>query len=121
VRLHLDPALRERIPFYGMLATPLDALRARAGALHAAFPALEPLDTAAFAGGGTLPLSPIPSAGVAFLPADGATRALARLRAATPPLIARIDDARVVIDLRAIDPADDVRVARALAAVFAPA
>ncbi len=121
VRLHLDPALRERIPFYGMLATPLDTLRARAGALRAAFPALESVDTAAFAGGGTLPLSPIASAGVAFLPADGATRALARLRAATPPLVARIDDARVVIDLRAIDPADDVCVARALAAVFATA
>ena len=34
-------------------------------------------------------------------------------------LIARIDDARVVIDLRTIDPADDARVAGALAALFA--
>ena len=43
--------------------------------------------------------------------------ALARLRAAAPPLVARIDDGRVVIDLRTIDPADDVRVAGALAVV----
>jgi L-seryl-tRNA(Ser) seleniumtransferase len=103
-----------------MLAAPLDGLRARARALQAQFPALETVDTVAYAGGGTLPLSPIASAGVAFLPPAGATRTLARLRAGVPPLIARIDDARVVIDLRAIEPDHDVRVARALAAVLTP-
>jgi L-seryl-tRNA(Ser) seleniumtransferase len=120
LRLHLDPAQRERIPLYRMLAAPLDGLRARARALQAQFPALETVDTVAYAGGGTLPLSPIASAGVAFLPPAGATRTLARLRAGVPPLIARIDDARVVIDLRAIEPDHDVRVARALAAVLTP-
>jgi seryl-tRNA(Sec) selenium transferase len=53
------------------------------------------------------------------LPAGGATAALARLRTGAPPLIARIDDERVVIDLRTIDPADDARVAGALATLFA--
>jgi len=119
LRLHADPATRERIPLYRMLAVTTEALRDRARALQRQFPALAVVETEAFAGGGTLPLDPIASAGVAFLPADGATAALARLRAATPPLVARIDDARVVIDLRAIDPADDVRVAGALATVFA--
>jgi len=94
-------------------------LRERARTLARQFPALAVVDTEAFAGGGTLPLDPIASAGVAFLPAGGATAALARLRAAAPPLVARIDDARLVIDLRTIDPADDARVAGALAALFA--
>jgi L-seryl-tRNA(Ser) seleniumtransferase len=94
-------------------------LRARARALQRQFPQLEPVDTQAFAGGGTLPLDPIASAGIAFLPAVGATATLARLRTASPPLVARIDDARVVIDLRTIDPADDARVADALAPLFA--
>jgi L-seryl-tRNA(Ser) seleniumtransferase len=120
LRLHADPATRERIPLYRMLGTPLETLRERARALQRQFPQLESLDTQAFAGGGTLPLDPIASAGVAFLPAGGATAALARLRAASPPLVARIDDARVVIDLRTIDPADDGRVAGALASLFAP-
>jgi L-seryl-tRNA(Ser) seleniumtransferase len=119
LRLHADPATRQRIPLYRMLSTPVEALRERARALQRQFPALAVVDTEAFAGGGTLPLDPIASAGVAFLPAGGATRALATLRAAAPPLVARIDDARVVIDLRAIDPADDARVAGALAASFA--
>ena len=119
LRLHADPAKRERIPLYRMLGTPVEALRVRARALRQQLPALEVVDTQAFAGGGTLPLDPIASAGVAFLPPNGATAALARLRSATPPLVARIDDARVVIDLRAIEPADDARVAGALAPLFA--
>lgn len=119
LRLLADPATRERVPFYRMLATPVAALRERARTLQEQFPALQVIDTPGFAGGGTLPLAPLPSAGVAWLPAGGATAALAQLRAATPPLVARIDDGRVVIDLRTIDPADDVRVAGALAALFA--
>jgi L-seryl-tRNA(Ser) seleniumtransferase len=119
LRLHADAATRERIPLFRMLATPSDALRARARALQRQFPALGIIETEAFAGGGTLPLTPIASVGVAFLPGGGATAALARLRGCAPPLVARIDDARVVIDLRTIDPADDVRVAGALAALFA--
>jgi len=118
LRLHADPATRERIPLYRMLAISIDALRERARALQRRFPAIAIVDTEAFAGGGTLPLDPIPSAGIAFVPARGATAALAQLRTAVPPLIARIDDARVVIDLRTIDPADDGRVATALAPLF---
>jgi L-seryl-tRNA(Ser) seleniumtransferase len=119
LRLHADPATRERIPLYRMLAMPLETLRERGRALQQQFPALEVIGTEAFAGGGTAPLAPIASAGVAFVPVIGATAALARLRAAVPPLVARIDDARVVIDLRTIEPADDARVAGVLAALFA--
>jgi L-seryl-tRNA(Ser) seleniumtransferase len=118
LRLHADPATRERIPLFRMLATPIETLRERARALQRQFAAIAIVDTEAFAGGGTLPLDPIPSVGIAFVPARGATPALAVLRAASPPLVARIDDARVVIDMRTIDPADDSRVATALAALF---
>jgi L-seryl-tRNA(Ser) seleniumtransferase len=119
LRLHADPAARERIPLFRMLAVSVDALRARAREMQRACPALGVIDTHAFAGGGTLPLDPIPSAGVTFLPLGGATAALARLRAAQPPLIARIDDGRVIVDLRTIDPADDARVTAALTALSA--
>ena len=119
LRLHADAVTRERIPLYRMLAVPLETLRERGRALRRQFPALEVIDTEAFAGGGTAPLAPIASAGVAFVPVIGATAALARLRAAAPPLVARIDDARVVIDLRTIEPDDDARVAGTLAALFA--
>jgi L-seryl-tRNA(Ser) seleniumtransferase len=119
LRLHADAATRDRIPLFRMLTAPVETLRERGRALQRQFPALEVVDTEAFTGGGTLPLAPIVSAGVAFAPVIGATAALARLRAAAPPLVARIDAARVVIDLRTIEPADDARVAGALAALFA--
>jgi L-seryl-tRNA(Ser) seleniumtransferase len=119
LRLHADPAARERVPLFRMLAVSVDALRARALELQRHCPALTVVETHAFAGGGTLPLDPIASAGIAFVPPDGATTALARLRAGQPPLIARIDAGRVIVDLRAIDPADDGHVAGALTALFA--
>ncbi len=117
LRLHLDPLTRERIPFYRMLAATPAQLRARAAALDV--PGATVVDTTAAAGGGTLPLDPIPSAGLAVTPRIGATRALAALRAASPPVVARIDDGRVIIDLRTVAPDEDRLVAAALTDVLA--
>ncbi len=117
LRLHLDPALRERIPFYRMLAATPAQLRARAAALGIAGASV--IDTTAFAGGGTLPLDPIPSAGIAFSPPIGATAGLATLRAGDPPLIARIEDDRAIVDLRTVAPADDPVVAASVTTVLA--
>ncbi len=100
-----------------MLAATPARLRDRAQALGVAGASV--IDTVAFAGGGTLPLDPIPSAGIAFAPRAGATRALAALRAGAPPLVARIEDERAIVDLRTVAPADDAVVARAVAAVLA--
>jgi seryl-tRNA(Sec) selenium transferase len=41
----------------------------------------------------------------------------ARLRALDPPVIARITEGTVVLDLRTVDPADDERVARLIAEI----
>ena len=110
LRLHLDPASRERIPFYRMLASPLDVLRARGDAIRAL---LDDLDlrverVEGYAGGGTLPLAPLPSVAVTWRPARGdANAAAARLRRGTPPVVARVEGDRVVIDLRTITPERD--------------
>jgi L-seryl-tRNA(Ser) seleniumtransferase len=119
LHLHLDPQTRERIPFYRMLATPVATLRARAQSLAARFSALTVVETSGYAGGGTLPLDPIASAGIAFVPGDGAVRALARLRDATPPVVARIADERVIVDLRTVAPDEDAALAAALAPILA--
>ncbi|MGD1068470.1 MAG: L-seryl-tRNA(Sec) selenium transferase, partial [Vulcanimicrobiaceae bacterium] len=110
LRLHLDPAARERIPLYRMLATPLETLRARADALRARLPDLDLRTTAVdgYVGGGTLPLVPLPSIALAWRPDGGdVAAALARLRAGTPALIARAEGDAVAIDLRAIPPERD--------------
>ncbi len=117
LRLHLDAASRERIPFYRMLATPLDALRARADALRAQLGGIdvrvEPSE--GYAGGGTLPLAALPSVALAWRPArDGVDAAAARLRRGAPPVVARVDGDRVLIDLRTIPPERDGELAAAL-------
>ena len=101
------------IPLWRLATAPLEGLRARAEVIAAAVPTAKVVDTEAVAGGGSLPGLTIPSAGVA-VDVPTPARALARLR--EDDVVARIEDDAVVCDLRTVDPADDERVARALAA-----
>jgi L-seryl-tRNA(Ser) seleniumtransferase len=116
LRLHLDPQSRERIPFYRMLGTSLDALRARGDALAQRFAEMQLSveDANGYAGGGTLPLSPVPSVALAWRPADNPNAAAGRLRRGTPPVVARVEGDRVLVDLRTIAPERDDDLARAL-------
>jgi L-seryl-tRNA(Ser) seleniumtransferase len=97
----------DAIPFWRMAAAPVDGLRARAEAMGVG----KVVDTTAVAGGGSVPGQDLPSAGVAV---DGDFAA--RLRAGTPPVVARVHDGRTICDLRTVDPADDAVLADALAA-----
>ncbi len=120
LRLHLDPAARDAsIPFYRMLATPLDALRARGEALRARLDGCDValIGTDGYAGGGTLPLAALASVGLAWRPPRGdANAAAARLRRGTPPVVARVEGDRVVLDLRTVAPERDGDLATALEA-----
>jgi L-seryl-tRNA(Ser) seleniumtransferase len=101
------------IPLWRMACEPVDVLRVRAEAIAAAVPGVKVVDTEAVAGGGTLPGLTIPSCGVAIEPSS-VNELTARLRAAR--IVARVEDDRVVCDLRTVDPVDDARLARALGA-----
>jgi L-seryl-tRNA(Ser) seleniumtransferase len=90
-------------------------LRVRAEAIAAIVPDAKIIDTEGAAGGGSLPGVTIPSVGIA-LEGDASAR-LDALRAAG--VVARIDDDRVVCDLRTVDPDDDPRLAAALRDVIA--
>ena len=94
------------VPFWRMATIPVDELRARAAALG------DVADCSSVPGGGSLPGLEIPSAGVAL-----AGDHTAALRAASPPVIARVADGRTILDLRTVDPDDDPVVAKALAAL----
>jgi len=117
LRLYREPAraLRE-IPALAMLTAPVDALRARAAAvveqlaasgIHARVTA-----TDATVGGGAFPSARIPSCAVAF---DGHAAALDRaLRNGALPVVGRIAEGVLLLDLRGIAPADDDRVRTAV-------
>jgi len=95
----------DAIPFWRMARVPVTELAERAEALGPGRPAR----TTAIAGGGSLPGQEIPSAGIE-LDGDHA----AALRAHDPPVIARVNEQTTVVDLRAVDPADDTIVAAAV-------
>jgi L-seryl-tRNA(Ser) seleniumtransferase len=97
-----------------MIATPAGVLQARAGALATRVPGAAAVPLSATLGGGSLPGETLPSFGLA-LAARSAARLLAALRAGAPAVVGRIEDGRVVLDLRAVDPASDDALAGALA------
>ena len=111
-------AIRE-IPVWRMLAARTEDLRARAEALVARLddPSAGqlPVALASTVGGGSLPGETQASWGIAI---PGSNTLLTRLRRGEPPVIARLEDGRVVLDLRTVDPAHDAALARAIAAAL---
>jgi L-seryl-tRNA(Ser) seleniumtransferase len=113
---------RDELPVWrALLLTPAE-LEPRAAALAAAVgPAASLRPGTSVAGGGSLPGEGLESILVEVDPApDGEAAVLARLRAADPPVIARAERGRVVLDLRTVPPGQDPHLARALAAALTP-
>jgi L-seryl-tRNA(Ser) seleniumtransferase len=98
------------IPFWRAATRSPDELRQRAIALGVG----EPLATAAVPGAGSAPGVTIPSFGV-VVPGDH----LAGLRAADPPIVARLVEHRTICDLRTVEPEHDRHLAATLVAVTA--
>jgi L-seryl-tRNA(Ser) seleniumtransferase len=101
------------IPLLRMLGLTVDALRARAEQYCARIPMLAIMETQAQTGGGALPSASLPSIAVA-IETPYPDELLARLRAGDPPIVARVSDGAVLLDLRTIAPDEDLRVIRAL-------
>ncbi|HVN69411.1 MAG TPA: L-seryl-tRNA(Sec) selenium transferase [Candidatus Binatia bacterium] len=115
LQLYRDGSLRETVPVYRMLGATLDELRARATAYLEAVPAARLVESVAYIGGGSLAQDAIPSLAIAIATPQP-DRLAARLRAGTPPIVARIEAGRVLLDLRTIAPEEDETVGSALAA-----
>ena len=102
----------DAVPVLRMLALTADGIAGRAsriaGALLASGWRAEVIDGVSTIGGGSAPQSQIPTRLLAIsrdgLSADDLD---ARLRALDPPVVARIADDRVVLDLRTVDARDD--------------
>jgi L-seryl-tRNA(Ser) seleniumtransferase len=102
-----DRALKE-IPTLHMLGMPAAEIRQRADAVAAKLRGIPGLDVSveadsAFVGGGSLPDLPLPTA-VLSIAVRGVSDAIfaERLRAGTPAVMARVQDGRVLFDLRTV-------------------
>ena len=116
----VDRAL-ERVPALGALSESRGSVRARAEAVAAALPPeLRPevVDVEGRVGGGTYPDTPVPSAAVRLAPAD--VDAFARaLRLADPAVVGRVEDGRLLLDLRTVPAADTPSLIEAVRSVHA--
>ncbi len=107
----------ERIPVWRMIAASADALRTRARAVADGVGGdATVVDVRSTVGGGSLPGETLGSVAVALGPAGGRSvdALMARLRAASPAVVGRIEAGRALFDLRAVDPADDTALVAAL-------
>ena len=115
LRLYADPdRLAERLPALRLLTRPAAEIEAQARRLLPAVAAaldgiarVEPVATKSQIGSGALPVSLLPSAGLALHPLDESGRAVERLAQAlrdlTVPVIGHIAGGALVLDLRCLD------------------
>jgi L-seryl-tRNA(Ser) seleniumtransferase len=76
------------------------------------------LDGESVIGGGAAPSAVLPTRLIALTHANlGADDLSTRLRAATPPVIARVEDGRVLLDLRTVFPGQDATLTAALSSL----
>jgi L-seryl-tRNA(Ser) seleniumtransferase len=130
LRLYLDPTgAVERVPTLAMLAAPAEVVAARAEKLRAALLAaghsgltaetVAVVQSVARAGAGALPVTVVPSFAVTVAPPDGDAMGLAaRLRLGEPPVVARVHENKLQLDLRTVRDAELQELAAAVAAAL---
>jgi L-seryl-tRNA(Ser) seleniumtransferase len=109
-----------RVPVWRMIAAPADEIRTRVMAMAAALRqegvgvAVEPVQ--ATVGGGALPGETLPSWAIVLSPSsgEGVDTLARRLRLGDPGIFGRIDQDRLVLDLRTVLPEDDEILLRSL-------
>ena len=113
----------DAIPALRMLRFPAQEIERRAEAVKqkldkAGRLALEIVDGRSVVGGGAAPAATLSSRLLAVT-CEGlsADEFAARLRGGEPPIVARVEEGRVLLDLRTVFPEQDEQVARALAAI----
>src|SRR5262249_54444984 len=115
----------DAIPFVRMLRTPVEEVRKRAEALREKLQAARLLKAEIIAGeslvgGGSAPTSTLPSFLLAIaVESLSADELAARLRANSPPVVVRVEEGRVLLDLRTVLEDEEAELLRALVEIAA--
>lgn len=125
LRLYRDLPLAElSVPLLSLLSTPTENLKNRAERLApqmaatAAVQEAEAVEDVAYLGGGSVPTQRIPTWCVALRPASGGIDAFAAaLRSGQMAVYARVQQDRMLLDLRAVMPSQDVQLVEAVQAL----
>ncbi len=127
LRLARDPdRARRDIPVLRMLSLPPAAVGARADAFAASLRTAAPgvrcevEDGASEVGGGALPLQSVPTRVLTLRPERESVGAIeTRLRSGDPPVVVRVQEDRIVLDLRTVAPAEEPGLLAALTVALA--
>lgn len=114
---YLKDEAEQKIPIWRMIATSLSQVQTRAEAWRQELGVGEIISSESTVGGGSLPGETLPTSLLA-LPARSPDRLAGRLRQAQPPVIARVQDDRLVLDPRSVLPEQDAQLLDALRSVL---
>jgi L-seryl-tRNA(Ser) seleniumtransferase len=126
LRLYRDPATaRREIPLLALLSTSVENLKNRAERLApqmaacAAIAGAEPVSDVAYLGGGSIPTQQLPTWCVALTPKEGlkVDRLATLLRNGLPSVVGRVQQDRLLLDLRSVMPRQDQQLVAAVQAV----
>jgi len=114
----------EAVPVLRMMALPKAEIARRAQVFVSNLPPgkliVEVIDGESLIGGGSAPSAVLPTTLIALTCSDlGANDFASRLRAANPPVIARVEEGRVLLDLRTVLPQEDEVLAQVLGHITA--
>ena len=116
---YLEGTAHEELPTLGMFHAPVEELREKAERLARDLTRISPslqIDAApsvARSGGGTLPVYEIPSLAVRIGGANADALA-ARMRTADPPVVGRVSEGRLWLDVRTLLPGDEEAIVSAV-------
>ena len=122
LRLYRDiPTAEESLPLLARLSAPVENLKNRAERLApqlaaaAVIEQAEPLEGKTYLGGGSVPTQQIPTWCVALTPHEINVDELSkRLRTGTPAIVGRIQQDRLLLDLRSVLPHQDAGIIEAI-------
>jgi L-seryl-tRNA(Ser) seleniumtransferase len=113
----------DAIPFLRMMRASAEEIRSRAESMQSRLSAASHLRTEiipgeSLVGGGSAPTSTLPTFLLAITAQPLSADDLAsRLRANNPPIVARVEEGRVLVDLRTVFPEEEAEVAKALSEI----
>ena len=115
LRYYLNNEAVLHVPVWRMVALTVSEIARRVEEVVASLKndgiAAEVLDGYSMVGGGSLPEETLPTVVIALRPGGGLDNFTRRLRLSDPPLITRIDEGRVIIDLRTVLTEQDILLA----------